>query len=255
MTKGRAALKLVVVLFWTMGSLMLLGIGALLFFALPSWKTRWRQLVVQGWAKGVAVAIGMRRITKAPRPRAPFFLVSNHLSYLDAVLLHSVARGGVFIARHDMRTWPGLGFMAQVSGTIWLNRTSRRDAARALQAIDGAIGRGDGVFVFPEGTTSSGSGLLPMKPALLEWAVQSQFPVRYAAITYRLRKPQNGVPARDALCWGSDIGFGPHVWGVLQLRSFEAQVSFGPEPVSGGTRAELLEQVRHGIEEYFEAVA
>ena len=187
---------------------------------------------------------GMRRSVLGLPPAPPFFLVTNHVSYLDILLLHSVVRG-VFIAKRDMRSWPLLGPLANVMGTIWVKREVRRDAVRVLDLIDDAIARGDGVMLFPEGTTSSGTGLLPMKPALLDWAAREQFRVHYASISYHTEP--DALPATVSLCWWGSMPFASHVLGVLRMKRFWATVDFAADPLLAPTRGELAEKLQHAI--------
>ena len=186
----------------------------------------------------------MRRLARGTPPEPPFVLVTNHLSYLDILLLHSTVRG-VFVAKLEMRTWPLLGLMAHLTGTIWLNREVRRDAVRALDRIGAAVSRGDGVILFPEGTTSSGEGLLPMKSALLDWAAREQFPVHCGAITYRTGP--GAPPASQVLCWWGDMTFGSHLMNLLRLRRFDGIVEFAPEPITAPTRGELTRRLAEAI--------
>lgn len=237
---------------WTAGWFVVWGTGTILLLATPALRSRWRRFAVHHWARGVARVTGMQRVVHGIPPAPPFVLATNHLSWLDILLLHATVRA-VFVARHDMRRWPVIGWLARMTGTIWLDRTIRRDAARALGKIGNAIGRGDGVILFPEGTTSDGTQLLPMKPALLEWAARERFPVHYAAITYRLAP--GSPPAREVLVWHDEsIGFLYHAMRVLQLRRFEAGISFGTGPVTAGSRGELLRLVQAGIASRFEPV-
>lgn len=179
-------------------------------------------------------------------------LVTNHLSYLDILLLFTCV-DGVFIAKRDMRSWPVLGTLAQLTGTIWLKREVRRDALRVSGEIAKAIARGDGVILFPEGTTSSGAGLLPFRPALLEWAARARYPVHHAAIGYRTM--MGDPPAQAVLCWWGGTPFGAHARGVLRLRSFEAIVNFAAEPVIAPSRKELALQLQEAISREFVPVA
>ena len=190
----------------------------------------------------------MRRRVIGVVPRAPFLLVTNHLSYLDILLLYTCV-DGVFIAKRDMRSWPVLGVLAQLMGTLWLRREVSRDALRVLGLIDRAIARGDGVVLFPEGTTSSGDALLPFRPALLEWAAQRQYPVHYATIGYRTAP--GDPPARLALCWWGGASFGSHALGVLRMRGFEAIVNFAAEPVIATSRKALAARLQQAIGEQF----
>jgi 1-acyl-sn-glycerol-3-phosphate acyltransferase len=188
--------------------------------------------------------VGMHRSVLGRPPRAPFLLVTNHISYLDILLLLASV-DGVFVAKREMRSWPLLGPLAGLMGTIWLKREVRRDAVRVLDRIDEAIARGDGVVLFPEGTTSSGAGVTPMKPALLDWAAREQYPVHYAAVTYR--SPPGDPPAKSSLCWWGGVPFGTHVKGVLRLRRFDGIVDFAGEPLTAPTRAELAQRLQHAI--------
>ena len=214
-------------------------------------RLRWRHWLVRHWSRGVARLLGMKvRVTGAP-PRPPFFLVSNHLSYVDIILLYTCL-DCVFIAKHEMRRWPGLGLLAHAAGTIWVNRESPRDAVRVLSEIDAAMARGDGVVLFPEGTTSPGSGLLPMRPALFDWAARRQHPVHCTAIGYR--SVPGDEPAHLSICWWGDMEFAPHLLDLCRLRGFEADVRFAPAPVTAPDRGSLALRARDEILRHFEPV-
>lgn len=186
----------------------------------------------------------MHRTIAGRPPRPPFLLVTNHLSYLDILLLYSCV-GGVFVAKRDMRSWPLLGTLARLVGTIWVKREIRRDAMRVLEQIGATIARRDGVVLFPEGTTSAGPGLLPLKPALLEWAARERYPVHYAVISYAT--PPDAPPAERALCWWGEMPFGSHFMGVLRMSRFSATLDFAAEPVIGATRAELAARLEGAL--------
>jgi len=237
-------LRLIGVFLWTPAWFLVWGVGTLLTLPVPRARLRWRQFSVRHWAQGMNRLLGMRRRVLGRPPNPPFILVTNHLSYLDILLLHASVNG-VFIAKREMRSWPLLGPLAQVMGTIWVNRKVRRDAVRVLDRIDEAIARGDGVMIFPEGTTSAGVSVTPMKPALLDWAARELYPVHYAAITYRT--PPRGPPADLALCWWGAVPFGRHVMRVLRMSGFEGIVDFGPDPVTAPTRGELAQRLHDAI--------
>ena len=240
----RAALRLAGIAGWTAVAFLLFALGSLLTLPAARVRLRWRQSWVRWWATGMCGLVGMRRHILGVPPKAPFLLVTNHVSYLDILLLHSVV-DGVFIAKRDMRSWPLLGSLAQVTGTIWIKREIRRDALRVLDQIDAAIRRGDGVILFPEGTTSSGAGLLPFKPALLDWAAREQYPVHPGVISYR--SESGAPPASELLCWWGGMTFGPHLLRVLRSHGFDATVDFTGEPLRGQTRTLLAERLREAL--------
>ncbi len=244
----RAALRIIGAALWSALLTLVWAVVNLFLLPIPRARVRWRHRVVGAWARGLAWMLGMRRRVIGIPPRAPFFLVSNHLSYVDIILLYTCI-DGVFIAKQEMRHWPILGPLANLFGTLWVNRGVRRDAVRVLDLIDEAVARGDGVVLFAEGGTSSGDALLPMRPALFDWAAREQYPVHYASLTYRT--PSDMPPAHLVLCWWGEMAFGPHLMNLCRLRRFEATVEFGAAPVTGPTRGELAERVQGEIARRF----
>ncbi len=244
----RAIARLIAVGLWTLTMFLAWAAGAVATLPFRRSRLRWRQWAVRTWSRGLGRIVGMRLTIVGLPPAAPFFLASNHLSYVDIFLLHGCL-DGVFIAKREMRRWPVLGPLAHLMGTIWVNRESRRDAIRVLDAIDEAIARGDGVILFPEGTTSAGDALLPMKPALFDWAAREAYPVHYATITYRTAPGR--MPAHVAVCWHGNAAFGAHAVQLCRQRGFEAVVEFGADPVRSTTRGELAERVQAEIASRF----
>ena len=242
--KVRAVARVLLALAWSGSLTVIWAVGNIACLPVPRARVGWRHRIVRTWARGLARILGMRRRVVGRPPRAPFFLASNHLTYLDIILLYTEV-DGVFIAKQEMQHWPVLGPLANLFGTLWVNRTVRRDAVRVLDLIDEAIGRGDGVILFAEGTTSSGQALLPMRPALFDWAAREQYPVHYVAISYRT--PPGGPSARDAVCWWGEVPFGQHLRSVLRLRSFEGSLSFGESPLLGPTRGELAARIQEAV--------
>src|SRR5204862_3322826 len=98
-------------------------------------------------------------------------LVSNHLSYLDIVVLSSI-RPCVFCAVRDVARWPLFGWLAHAAGTIFVDRERKFSSPKVVNSIRDAIAGGPVVVLFPEGTSSDGSKVLPFKSALVEPAVQ-----------------------------------------------------------------------------------
>jgi 1-acyl-sn-glycerol-3-phosphate acyltransferase len=129
-----------------------------------------------------------------------------------------------------------------------VNREVRRDAVRVLDLIDEAIARGDGVILFAEGTTSAGNALLPMRPALFDWAAREQYPVHHVALSYRT---EANIPAHLVVGWWGDMPFVRHAWDFCRLRSVEALLDFGAAPIVAPTRGELAARVEQAISARF----
>ena len=111
-------------------------------------------------------------------------VVANHVSWLDIFALHAV--GPVrFIAKAEIERWPVLGGLVRGVGTLFIERARRHDTHRVNQEIARALAAGDIVAVFPEGTTTDGTALLPFKGSLLQPIIDAQGHVQPVAIRYR----------------------------------------------------------------------
>ena len=244
---GRSPLawtRAIAVVAWSGVGFAVWGVGALLTLVMPPLFRWWRHWAMRAWASGVALIIGMRVRTIGRPPDRPFLLVSNHLSYLDVIVFAS-RLGGTFVAKHDVRSWPGLGTLAAASGTIFVRRDIKRDAVRVAGVIESRWKRGNGVIFFPEGTSSGGAEVLPLKPALFAFAARSSVPVHHACLSYRT--PLEEPPADQSVCWWGDMTFGRHVIDVFRVRRFEATIVFGDAPIVDTDRKRLAERLREGM--------
>jgi 1-acyl-sn-glycerol-3-phosphate acyltransferase len=219
----------------------ILGTTAVLY---PIWFIRRsrRKAIVRRWHASMARILGVRVTIDGQPPADPVFLVSNHLGYLDIFLLGGILEV-LFIAKAEIRNWPGLGVLASTTGTIFIDRRSRRDTLRVSSIIESAIRDRHAVVLFPEGTTTSENvTLLPFKSSLLELAAQNALPVHAAAIRY-------SVPEA---AWPGDDPFGPHFWRLLQVPRIDATLRFGGSTVARDRKElanRLWEEVRRLLAE------
>ena len=89
-------------------------------------------------------------------------LVCNHVSYVDILVLVSLAPA-VFVAKREVKSWPVMGLLAQLSGTVFIDRQRRTHVGEVNDEIQSALDDGALVVVFPEGTSSDGRTVLPFK--------------------------------------------------------------------------------------------
>jgi 1-acyl-sn-glycerol-3-phosphate acyltransferase len=199
-------------------------------------RARWRGLVFRAWGRAAAALLGMRLGVSGAAPRPPFLLVVNHLGYADVVALAASCEC-VFVAKKEVAAWPVVGRLCRSMRTIFIDRRSRRDIPRALSLIEAALDEGAGVVLFAEGTSTSGSGVLPFKSPLLEAAARRGLPVHYASLGYRT--PPGEAGAARSVCWWGDMTFPQHFFELLKLNGFRADLSFGEEAVVEGDRKAL----------------
>jgi 1-acyl-sn-glycerol-3-phosphate acyltransferase len=190
----------------------------------------------------------MRIVTIGKPPRPPFFLVSNHLSYLD-IIAYAARLGCVFIARREIANWPGIGFLAASVGTIFINREKSQGILRVIGEINRTLDEGLGVVLFPEGTSGAGDRVLPFHPSLLDPAAKANYPVSYAAIRYRTRPDE--TPAYRAINWWEDVTFGRHARELLKLSSFQAFITFGSHAIRSDDRKALAKSLWSDVNDQF----
>ena len=164
-------------------------LGQPFVFAFPSIARTWRKLNFGAWARASARILGMRVNVRNAPPTAPFLLVSNHLSYVDIIVLESLV-DCAFIAKSELAGWPILGLISRTLNTIFIDRTRKRDILQAMERTDKALNRGLGVVLFAEGTSTQGKTVSPFKSSLLEIAARRSTPVHYVTLSYRA--PANG---------------------------------------------------------------
>jgi len=248
---ARAWVRLPLLALWTCTGFVLCAGGTVLLFPLPRGRRAARRVAFRVWARGVLRLLAVRTVVEGEPPASPFYLVSNHLGYLD-IVVYAALSPARFVAKREVRGWPVVGFLAALVGTIFVDRTSKRDAVRAVDELGGALRAGDDVVVFAEATSSAGSRVLPFRPALLEAAARAARPVHYASLSYRT--PPGSPPAHLAVCWWGDMTFAAHLFHLSRLPWIEATVRHGPRPIAERDRKRLAERLHQAVSSQFTPV-
>jgi len=169
-------------------------------------------------------------------------LVSNHLSYLDILVLSSITPA-VFVSKREVKFWPIFGQFAQMAGTVFVDRHRRTQVGEINQDIESALEDGALVVLFPEGTSSNGQTVLPFKSSLLEPAAQRTHPVWVGALRYALDDGDAG----EEICYWGDHTFFPHALNLLGKRAIRANVRFAPFQHSGTGRKQLAVELHEAV--------
>ena len=240
----RAALRFALFVVVTLGLYTGWLVGT---FFIPN-KQFWRQSAFRAWSRAFVKISGMKIEVIGTPPTPPYFLVSNHLSYTDVPALRAVIEG-VFVAKGEIDDWFLAGKIVRDMGTIFINRQNRRDIPRAGSEIIKKLDDGEGIIVFPEGTSTKGETVLPFNSSFFEFAAKMNLPVSAASISYKT--PDGEPKASDVVCWWEDISFGAHLFRLFQVREFTAVINFADEPVLKTNRKELAQTLWQKVNENF----
>lgn len=209
---------------------------------------RGRNYAFRSWCRNFGRICGMRIHLEGTPPSGRFFLVSNHVSYIDIILLgHFI--DAAFIAKADLRGWPVLGRVFATADTIFIDRSRKKDILRVMEDVDDRLDQGLGILLFPEGTSGKGDTLLRFKPSVLQFPAERRDPVYCATVSYRT--PKGSPPASNSVCWWGDEGFMSHALRLTRLPYFEATVQFSDQPIIEGDRKVLASRLRDTMEQQF----
>ena len=195
------------------------------------------------WNTRLLLLLGITvRSSGTPNDSATLF-IANHVSWLDIPAIISV-RPMRFVSKSDVRGWPIIGWLVACGGTLFIERSSRRDALRVVHQVAEALQAGDAIAIFPEGTTSDGHGVLPFHANLLQAAISADVPVQ--AIMLRFSDADTLIsPAAPYI---GDMTLMQSLWAVASATDLTAHVTLLPAlPSQGLARRELAERLRADV--------
>ena len=182
-----------------------------------------RALWIQASGRHMLKSLGIE-YTVEGIPPTHGLVVSNHLSYID-ILIFSAAMPCFFVAKMEIGGWPFFGKAARSGGTIFVDRSSLASAQSVAEQMTERLKLPIPipVLLFPEGTSTDGSEVIRFHSRLIDPATSLGVPITTACVRYVLPA---GIEERE-LCWYGDETFVNHLWKVLGVTGYVAEVQFG----------------------------
>ncbi|WP_299933892.1 1-acyl-sn-glycerol-3-phosphate acyltransferase [uncultured Pelagimonas sp.] len=214
----------------------------------------WTPWITQAVCKATLQIMGLRLTAKGPRMDGPGAIVANHASWLDIFVLNS-RKNVYFVSKAEVASWPGIGWLARATGTVFINR-DRREAKAHAKVIEDRLLHGHRLLFFPEGTSTDSRRVLPFKTTLFaafySERLQHALQVQPVSVVYK-------APARaDSRFygWWGDMDFGPSLIKMLaQPRHGSVTLIYHPPlrvdayPNRKSLAAALEAKVRQGFDD------
>ncbi len=198
--------------------------------------------------------LGIRiEVSGKPPLQGPLLVVSNHVSWLDIVVLSAVAPVS-FVAKREVASWPFFGSLARLQRTVFVDRDRRHATGNSRNDMQARLLRGDILVLFPEGTSSDGRRVMPFKSSFFGAADIEGVLVQPVSIAYRGHR---NLPMNRRLlpsyAWYGEMDLAPHLLEALATGPIEvAVICHPPLSLSGELTRKTLarhaeQEVRKGV--------
>ncbi len=202
-----------VLVFGCLGLLLLVRLIERPLFGLRRPLTPW---ITQFVCRSAFVLLGMGYRVEGEVMAGPGAVVANHSSWLDIFALNARKRI-YFVSKDEVAGWPGIGWLARATGTVFIRR-DRREAEAQVAVLRARLAAGHKLLFFPEGTSTDGRRVLAFKPTLFaaffDPSLRENLRVQPVSVVYEA--PEGADPRLYG--WWGDMAFGPHLLTTLAAR-------------------------------------
>ena len=175
--------------------------------------------------------------------------VSNHSSWLDVPVLGG-RLDACFVSKNEVGRWPFVGTIARLGRTVFISR-QRQATARERDVLRERLAVGDNLLLFPEGTTSDGSRVLPFRSSFFAIAEGGDPPlIQPVSVVYdRLGGLPTGRASRPVFAWYGDMDLASHFWRFAQRRGLRVSILLLPplDPARFASRKALSHAVWRAV--------
>jgi 1-acyl-sn-glycerol-3-phosphate acyltransferase len=214
-----------------------LAAAALIFPYIPRAKRDERK---RRWSKKLLALLSVsvrERNSPAGLPER-CLLVLNHISWVDIFVINARSPA-TFIAKSEIRSWPVVGWLCTLVGTLYIERGRPKAARKATRTIVAELERGVLIAIFPEGTTTFGQSLEPFRPALFQPALEAAATVQPIALRYL----DSAGKHSDAAGFVGETSLLESVWTIVSAKHIVAELDFlAPIAAHGQTRRALAQR-------------
>ena len=177
--------------------------------------------IIRSWSQAFLKLVGLQVKVEGQVYPNYCLLLANHVSFLDIFALNS-QKPGRFIAKSEIADWPVFGQIAKGVDTLFIQRKNRRSILEVNQQLGEALKEEQTVMLFPEGRTSVGLTLLPLKSNLIEPAIISNTVIQPVVLCYT----ENGEKTTKASY--ANVSIFKCLWTIVTTPNLGLTIKFLP---------------------------
>jgi len=189
--------------------------------------------ITQSVCRASLRVMGLRLVLRGRPMQGEGAIVANHSSWLDIFVLNAADRV-YFVAKSEVAGWPGIGWLARATGTVFIARKGT-EAKRQQELLEARLIAGHRLLFFPEGTSTDAVRVLPFKSTLFAafFSPALERRTHIQPVTVVFHAPEGEDPRFYG--WWGDMEFASHLLKTLAVRRHGwVEVTFHPEvPVDG----------------------
>ncbi|WP_093096796.1 lysophospholipid acyltransferase family protein [Shimia aestuarii] len=212
----RVALRGLVLAVLVFGCLLILLLVRLVEKPIYGLHRPWTPWITQFVCRNAFRILGMGFSARGELMTERGAVVANHSSWLDIFALNARKRI-YFVSKAEVAKWPGIGWLAKATGTVFINRDPK-EARAQKEVFEARLLAGHKLLFFPEGTSTDAIRVLPFKPTLFAafFAPELRDVLHVQPVTVLYHAPDGQEPRFYG--WWGEMDFGPHLLQVLAAR-------------------------------------
>lgn len=209
--------------------------------------------IIQTWLHRSAEIIGVDIQVHGTPAQSPAFVVANHISWLDIIIISSVLPVS-FLSKAEILNWPIIGTLAAKAGTLFIRRGSKNGAAEAIELVKVKLKAGHSVASFPEAKTTDGTSVKMFHARLFAGAIDTETPVQPVALRYPPLKEQTSTRVNPIVPYVEGPNLVQHAFRIMCAKRTIAEVTLcNPVDSKDQPRKELAQSARETITQFVEA--
>jgi len=164
------------------------------------------------------------------------FIISSHVSYMDAVILGTLLPGS-FATKSEATKIPVFGQAVAVGDSIFIDRKKKSNILHYVNIMAERLRNGINVFNFPEGHATNGTEILSFFPSFFNAPLMSKSAIVPITIDYKKVNGSSEFNKDDIFWYDGKISLIKHLWRMLRIKRIDVAVTIHEKILCNGHQA------------------